>query len=116
MFDMAESDYNLYMILFCIPDKLLSKFRFYSLQCKFTSRCKQVVNRLKIPQGLSTLSFRRWSEVPLRGGVRGDSLKKNDLSYKDVIVCVTASGWVNSLVKKAQEPPGSLHTLVSSVE
>ncbi len=35
--------------------------------------CKQVVNRLKIPQGLSTLMFRRWSEVPSRGGVRGDS-------------------------------------------
>ena len=34
---------------------------------------KQVVNRLKIPQGLSTLLFRRWSEVPSRGGVRGDS-------------------------------------------
>ena len=34
---------------------------------------KRVVNRLKIPQGLSTLMFRRWSEVPSRGGVRGDS-------------------------------------------
>ena len=34
---------------------------------------EQVVNRLKIPQGLSTLLFRRWSEVPSRGGVRGDS-------------------------------------------
>ena len=28
---------------------------------------------LKIPQGLSTLLFHRWSEVPSRGGVRGDS-------------------------------------------
>ena len=35
---------------------------------------KQVVNRLKIPQGLSTLLFHRWSEVPSRGGVRSDSL------------------------------------------
>ena len=34
---------------------------------------KQVVNRLKIPQGLSTLLFHRWSEVPSRGGVSGDS-------------------------------------------
>ena len=34
---------------------------------------KQVVNRLKIPQGLSTLLFLRWSEVAPRGGVRGDS-------------------------------------------
>ena len=49
--------------------------------------CKQVVNRLKIPQGLSTLLFHRWSEVPSRGGVRGDSpyeklpaLQKCDLS------------------------------------
>ena len=32
-----------------------------------------IVNRLKIPQGLSTLLFHRWSEVPSRGGVRGDS-------------------------------------------
>ncbi len=36
-------------------------------------KCKQMVNRLKIPQGLSTLLFHRWSEVPSRGGVRGDS-------------------------------------------
>ena len=35
--------------------------------------CKQVVNRLKIPQGLSTLLFHQWSEVPSRGGVRSDS-------------------------------------------
>ena len=35
--------------------------------------CKQVVNRLKIPQGLSTLLFHRWSEVPSRGGVHGHS-------------------------------------------
>ena len=34
---------------------------------------KQVVNRLKIPQGLSTLLFHQWSEVPSRGGVHGDS-------------------------------------------
>ena len=34
----------------------------------FTHNGKQVVNRLKIPQGLSTLMFRRWSEVPSRGG------------------------------------------------
>ena len=39
----------------------------------FTHNGKQAVNRLKIPQGLSTLMFRRWSEVPSRGGVRGDS-------------------------------------------
>ena len=39
----------------------------------FSHNGKQVVNRLKIPQGLSTLMLRRWSEVPSRGGVRGDS-------------------------------------------
>ena len=32
-----------------------------------------MVNRLKIPQDVSTLLFHRWSEVPSRGGVRGDS-------------------------------------------
>ena len=45
----------------------------YMWQGDFTHNCKQVVNRLKIPQGLSTLLFHRWSEVPSRGGVRGDS-------------------------------------------
>ena len=39
----------------------------------FTHNDKQVVNRLQIPQGLSTLMFRRWGEVPSRGGFRGDS-------------------------------------------
>ena len=39
----------------------------------FTHNGEQAVNRLKIPQGLSTLMFCRWSEVPSRGGVRGDS-------------------------------------------
>ena len=42
-------------------------------QGDFTDNCKQVVNRLKIPQGLSTQLFLRWSEVPSRGGVHGDS-------------------------------------------
>ncbi len=46
----------------------------YSLwKGEFTRNQKQVVNRLKIPQGLSTLLCRRWSEVPSRGGARGDS-------------------------------------------
>ena len=46
----------------------------YSLwKGEFTRNQKQVLNRLKIPQGLSTLLCRRWSEVPSRGGVRGDS-------------------------------------------
>ena len=40
----------------------------------FTHNRKQVVKRLNIPQGLSTLLFHRWSEVPSRGGVHSDSL------------------------------------------
>ena len=42
-------------------------------QSDFTHDRKQVVNRFKIPQGLSTLLFHQWSKVPSRGGVRGDS-------------------------------------------
>ena len=52
----------------CVGDTLQRLWR-----DDFTHNGKQVVNRLKIPQGLSTLMFRRWSEVPSRGGVRGDS-------------------------------------------
>ena len=52
-------------------------------QGEFTRYRKQVVNRLKIPQGLSTLIFRRWSEVLSRGLVRGDLRRKNDLLHKD---------------------------------
>ena len=47
-------------------------------QGEFTRYRKQVVKRLKIPQGLSTLIFRRWSEVISRGLVRGDSRKKQN--------------------------------------
>ena len=43
---------------------------------------KQVVNRLKIPQGLSTQLFHRWIEVPSRGGVRGDSPYKKKFKKK----------------------------------
>ena len=42
-------------------------------QAEFAYGRRQVLNRLMIPQGLSTLLFRRWSEVPTGGGVRGDS-------------------------------------------
>ena len=43
-------------------------------QGDFTHNCKQVVNRLKIPRvSRSTLLFHRWSEVPSRGGVHGNS-------------------------------------------
>ena len=52
-------------------------------QVEFTRYREQVVNRLKAPQGLSTLIFGRWSEVFSRGLVRGDSRRKNDLLHKD---------------------------------
>ena len=44
-----------------------------------------MVNRLKIPQGFSTLLFHQWSEVPSRGEFCGDSIHhtKNYLLYKD---------------------------------
>ena len=57
----------------------------------FTHNGKQVVNRLKIPQGLSTLMFRRWSEFPSRGGVC--------LSVRlsvCVCVCVCLCVWVSA--------------------
>jgi len=53
---------------------LLCLLRMHAINsCVGDDHGKQAVNRLKIPQGLSTLMFRRWSEVPSRGGVRGDS-------------------------------------------
>ena len=48
----------------CVPD-----VRHRLRRGDFTHNGKQVVNRLKIPQGLSTLMFRRWREVSSRGGV-----------------------------------------------
>ena len=59
---------RMHAISFCVDDTWQRLWR-----DDFTHNGKQVVNRLKIPQGLSTLMFRRWSEVPSRGGVRGDS-------------------------------------------
>ena len=86
--------------------------------------CEQVVNRIKIPQGLSTLLFRRWSEVPSRGGVRAVSPQEKDPLFYPVSLhlCVTVSGKVNSLnchrkrVVNRLKIPGSFHTFVSSVE
>ena len=42
-------------------------------KCDSTCACKEVTNRLMIPQGLSTLLFCRWSESSPRGGVHCDS-------------------------------------------
>ena len=45
--------------------------------------------------------------------------KTNDLFHRMPLVCDTASDRVNSFVagrKQAQDSPGSLHTIVSSVE
>ena len=92
-------------------------------QGEFVRYRKQVVNRLKIPQGLSTLIFRRRSEVLSRGLVRGDSCKKNDLLHKDAtymsvsrILAVRIHSLSETGRKQAQDPPGSLHTYFSSVE
>ena len=56
-------------------------------QCNFTHNCKQVVNRLKIPQGLSTLLFHQWSEVSSRGIILwqwhlSDKVENPDSLYK----------------------------------
>ena len=65
----------------------------------------------------------RWVPPPLPTLIHGN---KNELlqvtcSTKTLHVCVTDSGRVKSLVfvtghKRAQDPPGSLHAIVSSVE
>ena len=47
-----------------------------------------MVNRLKIPQGLSTLLFHRWSEVPPRGEVHGILL--SELFFLVVLLFVLA--------------------------
>ena len=75
-----------------------------------SDRVNSPVNRLKIPQGLSTLLFRRWSEVPSRGGVRGDSPyeKRPVLQRRH---CGTASDRVNSPVNRLKIPQG-LSTLL----
>ena len=52
-------------------------------QGDFTDNHKQVVNRLKIPQGLSTLLFHRRSEVLQGEGSAVIHCMKNDLLYKD---------------------------------
>ena len=69
----------LFVVLFCLAFLSVSLFfggspRHSLWQGEFTHHRKQVVNRLKIPQGLSTLLFHRWSEIPSRGGVHGDAL------------------------------------------
>ena len=52
---------------------VLASYAQAARQGEFIFNRKQVVNRPKVPQGLSTLLFYRWSEVPSRGGVPGDS-------------------------------------------
>ena len=66
-------------------------------QNEFICVGKQVVNRLKIPMGLSTAMFRRWSEVPWRGGVRDDSTTR---CTKMPHLCCWASGdaWYEQLI------------------
>ena len=78
-------------------------------------------NRLKIPLGLSTIKYRRWSEFPSGGGVHGNSPhekknKKPDLFQKDATYMYLSEPLEGRGRKQAQDPPGSLHTQVSSVE
>ena len=70
LFWLALLSVSLFLILLCFSG-VVHMLQLW--QGDFPHNCKQVVNRLKIPQGLSTLLFHRWSEVPSRGGVRGDS-------------------------------------------
>ena len=78
-------------------------------QSDFT--CKQVVNRLKIPQGLSTLFFRRWSEVPSRGGVRGDSpLEKRPALHVQGRHVVSHSLWQGEFTGVRNQAPGPPQT------
>ena len=69
----------------------------------------------QIPQGLSTLILRRWSEVLSGRLVRGDSRRKNDLLHKDAmsvsqLLAVRIYPESETGRKQAQDPPGSLHT------
>ena len=64
-----------------------------------------VVNRLKISQGLSTLKYRRWSQVPLWGGSTAIHRKKNDLLHKDAkYVCHSLWQWES--VNRLRIPQG----------
>ena len=70
-FVLSTVSYHSFLLMVFFPD--VGDMCHSMWQGGFTRNRKQEVNRLKIPQGLSTLLFHRWSEVPSRGGVRGDS-------------------------------------------
>ena len=80
-------------------------------QGDFTHSRKQVVNRLKIPQGLSTLLFHRWSEVPSRGGVRGDSPYEKLPALQRCHLCVFSECCFLELLAR----PSSVRTPLLSV-
>ena len=70
-----------------------------SQQGEFTRNRKQVVNRLKIPQGLSTVCFIGGVKFPQGEGSAVVHRKKNDLLYETAtpdVDRVIASGRVNS--------------------
>ena len=79
-------------------------------QGDFTQNGKQVVNRLKIPQGLSTLLFHRWSEVPSRGGVRGDSPYEKLPALQRCHLSVFSECWFLELLAR----PSSIRSLLLS--
>ena len=66
-----------------------------------------VVNRLKIPPGLFTLKYRRWSEVPSRGGVHGGfTVRKTTCSTKMPHICLCHSLWQGEFVNRLKIPQG----------
>ncbi len=71
LFSLAFLSVSLFLLLVCFSGVVhMSR----PVAGWFHTQSKQVVKRLKIPQGLSTLLFHQWSEVPSRGGVHSDSL------------------------------------------
>ena len=79
-------------------------------QCDSTHDHKQVVNRLKIPKGLSTLLFHRWSEVPSRGGVCIDSLYEK----LPVLQGTHLSAFLKCCFLELLARPSSIRTLLHS--
>ena len=82
----------------------------------FTHNGKQVVNRLKIPQGLSTLMFRRWSEFPQGEGSAVIHRKKNRpaLQRCDILTASLGSSFFREFVYVFFHPVLSGSVLLSS--
>ena len=99
----------------------------YSLwQAEITRNREKVVNRLRSPRVSPHYCFIGGVKFPQGEGSAVIHRKKNDLLHKDatyMYVCVTYRLRKGEFTrntktgrKQAQDPPGSLHTIVSSVE